>query len=42
MTMIDKDARAERRRQQEEGARRLRESGVLDDLFESSRVWWRV
>ena len=33
MTMIDKEARAERRRRQEEGARRLRESGVLDDLF---------
>ncbi|WP_258034422.1 IS256 family transposase, partial [Microbacterium sp. CJ77] len=31
--MIDKEARAERRRRQEEGARRLRESGVLDDLF---------
>jgi|TARA_R110002012_G_C11617140_1_gene608617 transposase-like protein len=33
MTMIDKEARAERRRRQEEGSRRLRESGVLDDLF---------
>ncbi|WP_243697317.1 IS256 family transposase, partial [Aeromicrobium phragmitis] len=31
--MTDEDARAERRRQQAEGARRLAESGVLDDLF---------
>ena len=33
MTMIDKEARAQRRREQAVGARRLRESGVLDDLF---------
>ncbi len=33
MTMIDKDARAERRRQQNESAKRLRDSGVLDELF---------
>lgn len=33
MTMIEKDAREERRRVQAEGARRLAESGVLDDLF---------
>ena len=34
MTMTDSEARAERRRQQTEGARQLVESGVLDDLFE--------
>jgi transposase-like protein len=33
MTMIDKEARDARRREQAEGARRLAESGVLDDLF---------
>lgn len=33
MTMIDKDAREERRREQAEGAHKLAESGVLDDLF---------
>ena len=33
MTMIDKDAREERRRQQNEAAARLRDSGVLDELF---------
>jgi transposase-like protein len=33
MTMIDKDARERRRREQREGADRLRESGALDDLF---------
>lgn len=33
MTMIDKDARAERRRAQNEAAKRLRDSGVLDELF---------
>ena len=33
MTMIDKEAREERRRVQAEGARQLTESGVLDDLF---------
>lgn len=33
MTMIDKEARAQRRREQAEGAKRLRDSGVLDDLF---------
>lgn len=33
MTMIDKEERAARRREQAEGARRLRESGVLDELF---------
>jgi len=33
MTMIDRDARERRRREQAEGARRLRESGVLDELF---------
>jgi putative transposase len=34
MTMIDRDARAERRRRQNEMAKRLRDSGVLDELFE--------
>ena len=33
MTMIDKDAREQRRREQKEGADRLRQSGALDDLF---------
>ncbi len=33
MTMIDKEARDARRREQAEGVRRLAESGVLDDLF---------
>ncbi|MFB9960950.1 IS256 family transposase, partial [Agromyces bracchium] len=32
--MIDRDARAERRRRQNEAAKRLRESGMLDELFE--------
>ncbi|WP_291050500.1 IS256 family transposase [Herbiconiux sp.] len=32
--MMDRDAREERRRVQAEGARRLTESGVLDDLFD--------
>jgi len=41
MTMIDKDARERRRREQAEGAKWLTESGLLDDLFskiESPRV----
>ncbi|MFL0712101.1 MAG: transposase [Microcella pacifica] len=33
MTMIDREAREQRRREQAGGARRLRDSGVLDDLF---------
>ncbi len=33
MTMIDKEARQQRRREQAEGVKRLRDSGVLDDLF---------
>ena len=33
MTMINRDAREERRREQAEGAHKLAESGVLDDLF---------
>ena len=33
MTMIGKDAREERRRQQNEAAARLRDSGVLDGLL---------
>ena len=33
MTMIDKEAREERRRAQREGAERLKASGVMDDLF---------
>lgn len=33
MTMIDKDARERRRREQKEGADRLRQSGALDALF---------
>lgn len=33
MTMIDKEAREERRRLQREGAERLKASGVMDELF---------
>lgn len=33
MTMIDKEAREERRRLQREGADRLKASGVMDELL---------